>query len=232
MSCPRCGNTQYRLIARGLAECTGFVPHATGAHPSGAMGPTHAMVPCGRRFQVPAAVERFRAAAAAFPKAVEGEDPELAIVHYEELAKHPGYEAPCPQHGPACAPRNVSRLGRFSRRVHVTWARGAWLLRHRCVTNGGHVHEELYGGGRHRATSTRIELLVISSLGELMYGETSELPVDFADIHNSHAWTADAVIERYGAEPLNELADRIERLLAGERRLGSTPCEPGDRVSL
>lgn len=53
MSCPSCGNGAYQLVAPGVGECTAFLMRPTGAHPSGALGPTQTPVPCGRRYQVP-----------------------------------------------------------------------------------------------------------------------------------------------------------------------------------
>lgn len=52
MPCPNCGSAGYRLVSPGVAECTGAVMVPTGAHPSGAMGPTHMPAPCGQRYQV------------------------------------------------------------------------------------------------------------------------------------------------------------------------------------
>lgn len=53
MACPSCGSTSYTLVAQGVAQCQGVVAVPTGAHPSGAMGPTTQTMACGTRYQVP-----------------------------------------------------------------------------------------------------------------------------------------------------------------------------------
>src|SRR5262245_11879479 len=55
MACPMCGATAFTLVAQGVAECDGTISYPTGAHPSGAMGPTVGYRRCGMRYQVPVA---------------------------------------------------------------------------------------------------------------------------------------------------------------------------------
>ena len=52
MACPSCGSTAYTLIGPGVAQCQGTLALPTGAHPSGAAGPTTRYGVCGLRYQV------------------------------------------------------------------------------------------------------------------------------------------------------------------------------------